>query len=107
MDTAIADLNDRFRKGDMTLGQYIMTDGVSKLAQEKKEKLAQMVQNFNGFNPNNDPYGERDFGTVTLAGEEFFWKIDYYDPTLKHHSSNPASPNATKRVLLLMKTDEY
>jgi hypothetical protein len=28
---------------------------------------------------NNDPYGEHDFGSFELAGEKFFWKIDYYD----------------------------
>jgi hypothetical protein len=104
---AIAELNDRFRKGDMSLGQYNMTQGVQALSSEKKQQLIQLVQNFDCFNPGNDPYGERDFGKVTLDDEEYFFKIDYYNPTLSHHSEDPSSPNATRRVMTLMQTNEY
>ena len=34
-------------------------------------------------------------------------KIDYYDPTLVSHSIDPSSPNATRRILTLMRSDEY
>lgn len=103
----IAELNDRFRQGDMSLGQYMMTTGVQALPTDKQNQLHQLVQNFDQFTPDNDPYGEHDFGKVTLDGDEYFWKIDYYDPTLTRHSDDPASLNATRRVLLLMCTDEY
>lgn len=103
----IAELNDRFRTGDRTLGQYMMTVGVQALPVDKQLKLMRLVQNFDQFTPDNDPYGEHDFGKVTLDGDEFFWKIDCYDPTNTRHSDDPASPNATRRVLLLMCTDEY
>jgi hypothetical protein len=105
--SAIAELNDRFRKGDMSLGQYKMTQGVNALEPEKRLELIQLVQDFDSFYPGNDPYGERDFGKVTLDDESYYFKIDYYDPTLTHHSEDPASPNATRRVLFLMRTDEY
>lgn len=105
--SAIAELNDRFRKGDVSLGQYKMTQGVNALEPEKRQQLIQLVQDFDSFYPGNDPYGERDFGKVTLDDENYYFKIDYYDPTLTHHSENPASPNATRRVLFLMRTDEY
>lgn len=104
---AIADLNDRFRKGDMSLGQYNFTQGVQALTREKQQQLIQMVRDFDSFTSGNDPYGEHDFGKVKLNSEDYCFKIEYYDPTLTYHSSDPASPNATRRVLMLMRIDEY
>ena len=91
----------------MTLGQYKITAGVQALASRRQVQLIQLVRCFNQFTSDNDPYGEHDFGKVTLDGEEYFWKIDYYDPTLTRHSDDPASPNATHRILTLMHTSEY
>jgi hypothetical protein len=40
----IAELNDRFRKGDMTLGQYMITRGVQVLAPDKlREDVAKVL----------------------------------------------------------------
>ena len=36
-----------------------------------------MVSHFDAFTPDNDPYGEHDFGSIDLDGEKLFWKIDY------------------------------
>ena len=102
-----AELNDRFRKGDTSLGQCMMTQGVQALPLELQQQLIQLVRDFDSFTPGNDPYGEHDFGKIALDGEEYFFKIEYYDPTLTHHSEDPASPNATRRVLMLMLADEY
>jgi Protein of unknown function (DUF3768) len=52
-------------------------------------------------------HGEHDFGSFTLAGRKFFWKIDYYDKELRYGSENPADPAATTRVLTLMLASEY
>ena len=105
--SAIAELNDRFRKGDMSLGQYRLTLGVQELEPEKRQQLIQLVRDFDSFNPDNDPVGERDFGKVALDDENYFFKIDYYDPTLNHHSQDPTSIYATRRVMTLMCSDEY
>ena len=107
MNSTIAQLNDRFRQGDTTLGQHIMTSGVQALAPDELNELIRLVRDFDQFTSDNDPYAEHDFGRVTLSGKEFFWKIDYYDPTLTVHSVDPASPNATRRVMTLMKASEY
>lgn len=107
MSNTIAELNDRFRKGDMKLGQYMMTAGVQALTPEKQLELLRLVRDFDQFNADNDPYGEMDFGKITFDEEDYFWKIDYYDPTITRHSDDPASPDATRRVLLLMRSDEY
>lgn len=105
--SAIAELNDRFRKGDTSLGQYKLTLGVQDLALEKQQQLIQLVRDFNSFTPDNDPLGEHDFGKVTLDDESYYFKIDYYDPTLTYQSQDPNSPNATQRVITLMCCDEY
>ncbi len=91
----------------MSLGQYNFTQGVQALAPEQRQQLIQLVQNFDSFTPGNDPYGEHDFGKVTLNGEDYCFKIDYYDPSLTHHSKEPASATETWRVLMLMRIDEY
>jgi uncharacterized protein DUF3768 len=51
------------------------------------------------FNTNDDPYGEHDFGSFELAGEKFFWKIDYYDSLCEFGSEDPGDPEKTTRVL--------
>lgn len=55
----------------------------------------------------NDPYGERDFGSIELEGERYFWKIDYYDRTLRFGAEDPADTSETMRVLTLMHASEY
>ena len=60
------------------------------------------VQGFEAFGPDNDPYGEHDFGAVTVAGYRCFWKIDTYDLSLRCASPDPADPAATVRVLTIM-----
>ena len=65
------------------------------------------VATFDDFNADNDPHGEHDFGSFDLAGDKFFWKIDYYDFTLEFGSDDPADPSKTTRVLTLMLAAEY
>jgi hypothetical protein len=65
------------------------------------------VRGFAKFEPANDPYGEHDFGAVDVAGQKFFWKIDYYDSKMEFGSDDPADPAKTTRVLTIMRADEY
>lgn len=103
----IAELNDKFRRHeDRSLGRYVMTSGVRALALEKQVQLIGLVKNFDSFTTGNDPYGEHDFGKVTMDEEDYFWKIDYYDLDMKYVSENPADPSLTKRVLTVMLRSE-
>lgn len=107
----IARLNDDFRNRwfDSTLGSVYLTQGVRILVPDPFDlsKLMAKVAGFDGFIPDNDPYGEHDFGTVRYRGEKLFWKIDYYDPTMTHGSEDPADPTQTHRVMTIMLAEEY
>ena len=41
-----------------------------------KSPCDQAVQALAAFMPDNDPYGERDFGAFDLAGQRLFWKSE-------------------------------
>jgi hypothetical protein len=105
---SIRELNDAFRKTlDLNLGRVLVTSGVSALGHEKQHDILKAVQDFSSFDSGNDPHGEHDFGSFELAGDKFFWKIDYYDPDLEHGSEDPADPSKTTRVLTVMLAEEY
>jgi hypothetical protein len=67
----------------------------------------QRVTTFDDFTPDNDPYGEHDFGSFEADGHKVFFKIDYYDKALAYGSENPADPAVTERVLTIMLASEY
>jgi hypothetical protein len=102
----IAELNDAFRSS-FAGGRVVVTSGVAALSQPTQVDALRAVQAFTDFTPDNDPYGEHDFGFFKAAGHEFFWKIDYYDPSLTRHSDDAADPGVTVRVLTIMRTEEY
>ena len=85
----------------------MITPGVSALEEAARARLLAAVQAFSAFTPDNDPYGERDFGSVVVAGATFFWKIDYYDAGLRGGSPDPTDAAVTSRVLTIMRADEY
>ena len=102
------DLNDAFRKSlDPNLGKLVMTSGVSSLLSDVRAMAIRQLETFDAFGSNNDPHGEHDFGSFELAGEKFFFKIDYYDRSLEFGSDDPADPAKTTRVLTLMLAEEY
>ncbi|MGQ2918172.1 MULTISPECIES: DUF3768 domain-containing protein [Rhizobium] len=104
--TRIRELNDAFRTTWLT-GTVLMTSGIQNLPDITQSHIVEAVQGFDTFTPDNDPYGEHDFGTVTVDGHKVFWKIDYYDPTMDYGSDDPANPAVTKRVLTIMLAEEY
>jgi hypothetical protein len=102
----IAQLNDALRTS-FTGGRLMVTAGVSALPENIQADVLRAVQAFDTFTPDNDPYGEHDFGRIEIGDCLVFWKIDYYDETLRYSSEDPADPTLTIRVLTIMLTEEY
>ena len=71
-------LNDDARR-HLTDGRVYFTRGVAALPEEDQAAILDRVCAFDQFTPDNDPYGEHDFGTFEHNGERIFWKIDLYD----------------------------
>jgi hypothetical protein len=101
----IAALNDAFRK-TLRGGIVVLTPSVEN--SPHRDSIIETVRSykFHGIDENN-PYGQSDFGTVTVSGTNYFFKIDYYDLQLEYHSLDASDPKVTKRVLTIMKAEEY
>ena len=100
----IRELNDQARQ-TLSGCRVMVTQGVQQIG--RLDKILRAVKQFSDFNPNNDPYGEHDFGKINLFGETIFWKFDYYDHTLEFGSEDPSDPAMTCRVLTIMLSREY
>ncbi len=99
-------LNDNFRS-TFVGGRIVTTAGVAELPVDTKARLLSAVQSFADFTADNDPHREHDFGSIEIEGETYFWKIDYYDLSMKFGSETPEDPTVTARVLTVMRADEY
>jgi hypothetical protein len=109
---AIAALNDAFRRtlpfGGGVPGRTVMTRGIAALPSRTVADILMAVRRFNTFTPDNDPHLEHDFGTVTIAGEKCFWKIDYYETdACEFGCDDAADVAASYRVLTVMLASEY
>ena len=99
-------LNDRFRQ-TLQGGTVLVTAGIIALGAEAQAEIIAAVRDFDAFSPDNDPWGEHDFGSIEVAGERVFFKIEYYDLTRAMHSEDPADPSKTERVMTIMLASEY
>jgi hypothetical protein len=100
----IAALNDQARQS-FTGCRVVITQDVQ--AMPDVPNILDQVRWYDRFTPDNDPYGEHDFGSFRCAGETIFWKWDYYDVDMGMHSPDPTDRNVTTRVLTIMLADEY
>jgi hypothetical protein len=102
----IRDLNDAFRR-TLSGGEKFFTAEAVAMGPEFMAAALAAVCSFDAFTVDSDPYGEHDFGCVSVSGEKVFWKIDYYDTTLCYGSDDPADPAQTTRVITIMLAHEY
>ena len=119
----IARLNDLARSAMGTACTAVATAGFRSLPASDQSRVRELIETFDAFTEDNDPHGERDFGTIyQLADgrwtterprlrederERVFWKLDYYDRDLRFASEDAADPARTRRVLTIMLSDEY
>ena len=99
-------LNDDLRQHHRG-GLIHLTPGIVALGADLILRIDEAVSRFDAFTPDNDPYGEHDFGSVEVGGHVVFFKIDAYDLECCSHSPDPSDPAVTRRVLTLMLADEY
>jgi Protein of unknown function (DUF3768) len=99
-------LNDELRK-KLLGGGAIITAGIAALGPEAVERLVKTIAVFNDFCHATDPHEEHDFGVFDFDGVAVMFKIDYFDKSLTCHSPNPADPSVTKRVITILRADEY
>jgi hypothetical protein len=102
----ISELNDQLRE-TFSGGRVMLTRGVQTLPDDERARLLRAVREFHAFGAPNDPHGEHDFGRLLVAGQGYFWKIDYFDSDLEYFSPDPADPAVTTRVMTIMREDEY
>lgn len=99
-------LNDQFRKNP-SLGKFVMTRGIAALPVEVQALLIKAVMEFDDFGPDNDPWGEHDFGVVEALGRRAFWKIDVYSKDMNFGSPDPGDARVSTRVLSLLLPEEW
>lgn len=116
----IARFNDRARQAMGLACVAVATEGFQALAEADQSRVRELVETYDAFTLDNDPYGERDFGAVyqdcdghwTTArparpAQTVFWKIDAYDRNLRFGSEDATNPAITQRVLTIMLASEY
>lgn len=99
-------LNDQLRRQHVG-GRILVSSGIMAGGPSMAATALVAVRHFDRFDERNDPYGEHDFGAVTVGDKRVFWKIDYYDPSLTSHAVDPTDPDHCVRVLTLMLAEEY
>lgn len=97
----IAQLNDHLRK-TLEGGTIVITRNVRGLEGFNALKLATALADYDRFDADNDPHGERDMGDFALFNTDLYFKIDYYDLDLKFGSDDPANGSSTHRVITIM-----
>jgi hypothetical protein len=102
----IQELNDLFRTS-FSNGKVVTTVGVASLDPEDYTAVLDKVRNFRDWRNIHDPYGEHDFGSIEHDGEQYFFKIDYYNKSMDQGSEDPTNPDVTTRVMTIMRADEY
>lgn len=105
----IAALNDLARTAIGIACRVVQTPGITALPPAVQSSIRERIETFDAFTPGDDPYGERDFGSIDLpeVWEPVYWKIDYYAHDLRHGSEDPSDPSQTTRVLTVMLASEY
>ncbi len=119
----IARLNDLARQAMGVACTAVATAGFRSLPEADQSQVRELIETFDAFTDDNDPHGERDFGTIyqlvdgrwtterPLSHEDererVFWKLDYFGRDMQFASENAANPSITRRVLTIMLSDEY
>lgn len=89
----IAALNDEHRR---SMQGSTVTKGIVTMGSAANEVFVG-VRDYTAFTEDNDPYEEHDFGSLVVAGEKVFWKIDHYDEILSNWC-DPLDPDRNRAL---------
>jgi len=95
--------NDRLRTTGRS-GDVVVSGGGGGAAGAVQAAVMAAVQGFDGFTPDNDPYGEHDRAVLAVQGHRVLFTIDCYDLALRGGSPDPG---VTRRMLTIMLAEEY
>jgi hypothetical protein len=84
-----------------TGGVAMITPGVAALGQQPVERIVKTIAVYDDFCHSNDPHEEHDFGSFQADGQTIFFKIDYFDKSLKYHPPDPSDPSVTEITIML------
>ena len=99
-------LNDQLRCQHIG-GHVMVTPGIRALGNVAVAEILAEITRFDGFSADNDPYEEHDCAVLNYGGQQVIWKIDYYDRKMIFASPDPADPEVTERVMVVMLLEEY
>jgi hypothetical protein len=102
----IRELNDQLRR-TFQGGRIVRTSSIAHLPDLEQERIYTALKKFEDFKPENDPNGEHDMVFFDVDGSAYIAKIDYYDVDERLLSDDPSDPKITKRVMTIMRADEY
>jgi hypothetical protein len=121
-DQIIANQNDAFRvaltpnpkwRGRALNGSTVYTAALCTRGLVFMLAARAAVATFNAFSPDNDPYGEHNFGSLDVDANDgqgpqrILWKIDLYDTEIEVGSPCPEDPDQTHRVLTIMLPEDW
>lgn len=101
-------INDALRiRGGTRFGVTHLSAGIAAVGPAFATRALAAVRRFDAFAPDDDPFGEHEFGTLVVDSVPILFKIDYYDLDLHRHSRDNANPKVTRRVMTVMLAEEY
>ena len=107
----IARLNDLARSAMGVACTAVATVGFRSLSTSDQSRVRELIETFDAFTEDNDPHGERDFGTIYQLGDGRWTterpRVREDERDLQFGSEDAANPAITRRVLTIMLSDEY
>ena len=97
------DLLRKFAAG----GEIACTNGIWNLPKDVRDEVCKAVREFDDFTVDNDPYGEHDFGAITVQDHKVFWKIDYHDVEVEFPLYDAAPLDTEVPIMMIMLAEEY
>lgn len=107
-NTQVAKQNDLMRNTMIQCKSFkvVMTQGVAESDQREAIITAVRQYEFTKNDLGNNPYGENDFASFVVAGQKYYFKFDYYAPSMDY-GADVYNDDEVVRVLTIMRSDEY